>query len=96
MEKAEKKALMLTKLIRPIPNIIVSEPEISGTTVGLNITFNNHINALDIAKELESSNPSIWARANDSKSLIFRMGEVNENDINTIAERLSNIIELSK
>ena len=96
MEKAEKKALMLTKLIRPIPNIIVSEPEISGTTVGLNITFNNHINALDIAKELESGNPSIWARANDSKSLIFRMGEVNENDINTIAKRLSNIIELSK
>ena len=62
-------------------NIQLSEPEISGSTVGIKITFDDNINAFDISEKLASGTPSIWARGSDSHSLIFRMGTINEKDI---------------
>ena len=93
IEKDEKKALKLLKLLNTISNIQLSEPEISGSTVGIKITFDDNINAFDISEKLASGTPSIWARGSDSHSLIFRMGTINEKDINTVADKLKEIIQ---
>ena len=55
--------------------------------------FDDNINAFDISEKLASGTPSIWARGSDSHSLIFRMGTINEKDINTVADKLKEIIQ---
>ena len=93
IEKDEQKAIKFQNAIKSINKIRVSEPEISGTTIGIKIEFDQKLDANEIAKKLANGNPSIWARELNSHSLIFRMGTISKNDINIIAEKLKEIIK---
>jgi len=94
IEIAEKKALLLKDKISSVSNISISEPDISGTTIGLKITLNENcpFNADQLSEKLASGNPSIWARGDDDTSVIFRMGTVNEEDLDIIADKLKEIL----
>ena len=93
IEKDEQKAIKFQNAIKSINKIRVSEPEISGTTIGIKIEFDQKLDANEIVKKLANGNPSIWARELNSHSLIFRMGTISKNDINIIAEKLKEIIK---
>ena len=94
IEIAEKKALLLKDKISSVSNISISEPDISGTTIGLKITLNENcpFNADQLSEKLASGNPSIWARGDDNTSVIFRMGTVNEEDLDIVADKLKEIL----
>ena len=86
--------MLLKDKISSVSNISISEPNISGTTIGLKITLNENcpFNADQLSEKLASGNPSIWARGDDDTSVIFRMGTVNEEDLDIVANKLKEIL----
>ena len=45
-----------------------------------------------MSEKLAAGNPSIWARGDDDTSIIFRMGTVNEEDLEIVSDKLKELL----